>query len=170
MNATGHNDQSIQPSGATSPPGSRRRAALPATPPTRGAVELGLLVPRVVAGVLLFIHGLQGLLAPAGRIATTAALGVPLAPIAGWLSILGEAGLGILLVAGLATRVAGALAAILMTATWIATAAARGVITDQPGITAENALLISAIGLAVAVLGGGRYTLANALRLPRLVQ
>ena len=80
--------------------------------------------------------------------------------------MLGEAGLGFLLTAGVATRVAGALAAVLMTVTWLASIAAEGLITNQPGITSESALLLGAIGLALAVLGSGRYALANALRLP----
>lgn len=154
MNTTNPKNQGRRTSATASPSSSRRGTTVTATPPTGGAAGLGLL-------------GLSG---PAARIAGAATLGVPLAPIAGWLSIVGEAGLGLLLIAGLATRVAGALAAALMTVTWIATAAARGVITDQPGITAENALLIAAIGLAMAVLGGGRFTLANALRLPKSLQ
>lgn len=128
--------------------------------------DVSLLVMRVVAGAILAIHGLQNLSDPAGHIAGTAAFGVPFAPVTAWLSMLGEAGLGVLLMIGIATRVAGALATCLMLLTWLSATLAEGLITDQPGINSEIALLLAAVGATVAMLGGGRCTLGAALRLP----
>jgi hypothetical protein len=54
-----------------------------------------------------------------------------------------------------------------MTMTWLAATTAEGMFTGEPGITAENALLLATAGLTVAALGGGLFTLAGVLRMPR---
>lgn len=118
---------------------------------------------------LLAVHGFQSLSDPGGHVVTTEELGVSFAPITGWLSMLGEAGLGVLLVVGLLSRLAGALAGVLMGVTWLVSAAPQGLFTGAPGVTNENALLLMAGGLALAFLGGGRFALDRVIpvSLPR---
>lgn len=121
--------------------------------------SVGLLVLRLVVGIVLLVHGIQNGSDPAGHIAGAREMGVPLAPVTGTLSLLGEVGLGALLLVGLLTRVAGALAAVLMVVTWLFSIAPDGLFTSEPGINSEQALLLMAGGVAVAFLGGGRFAL-----------
>ena len=81
--------------------------------------SVGLLVLRLVVGIVLLVHGIQNSSDPAGHIAGAQEMGVPLAPVTGVLSLLGEVGLGALLLVGLLTRIAGALAGVLMAVTWL---------------------------------------------------
>ena len=127
--------------------------------------DLAVLVTRVIAGAILTVHGLQHLADPGSHIEQTADYGVPLAPITGWLSMLGETGLGLLLLVGLLTRIAGILAAVLMLLTFLVDVLNEGLIADQ-GVNSESALLIAAIGLGVAVLGTDRYSLSTLIKLP----
>ena len=127
--------------------------------------DIAVLVLRLAAGAILIVHGLQHLANPSDHIAQTADFGVPLASLTGWLSMVGEAGLGLLLIVGLLVRIAGALAAVLMILTFLVDVAAEGLIADQ-GVSSESALLIAAIGVGVALLGADRYSLSRVLRLP----
>jgi putative oxidoreductase len=127
--------------------------------------DVAVLLLRLVAGAILLVHGLQHLSDPDGHIADTADFGVPLAPLTGWLSMIGEAGLGALLIVGLVIRIAGILAAVLMVLTFLVDVLSEGLIADQ-GVTSESALLIAGIGVGLALLGADRYSLSRVLRLP----
>lgn len=139
-----------------------------ASPPTRGTgADVGLLVLRLVSGAVLLTHGIQNAADPAGHIASTAEYGVPLAPLTGSLSLLGELGLSVLLLVGLLTRLAGGLTAVLMALTWAVSALPDGLITEEPGVNGEQAVLLAVVGVAFATLGGGRFAL-DPVVLPRL--
>lgn len=125
----------------------------------------GLLVLRLVAGVLLLVHGIPKLQDPAMATGYAASLGVPAPTFLGWLMILGELGLGTLLVLGLATRVAGTLLLVQMTATWVLAHAPQGFLVDGQ-INGENALLYALLGLTLAFTGPGRFS-ADGLLLRR---
>ena len=125
--------------------------------------SLGLLVLRVVAGSVLAVHGVQNLLDAEGHIAATARFGIPFPEISGWLSMLGEAGLGVLLVFGALTRVAGVLAALLMAMTFAVVHLPQGLIGQDPGVNGESALLIGAAALALALVGPGAYAVDRLL-------
>ena len=125
----------------------------------------GLLALRLVAGALLLVHGVPKLEDPATATGYAAALGVPAPTVLGWLMILGELGLGTLLVLGLATRVAGTLLLVQMTATWLLAHAPQGFLVDGQ-VNGENALLYAALGLTFALTGAGRFS-ADGLLLRR---
>lgn len=131
-----------------------RRTLTPGTP-----ANLGLLALRLVAGGILTVHGVQNLLDAGGHVAATARFGIPFPQVSGWLSMLGEAGLGLLLVFGLLTRVAGALAAFLMGLTYVVVHLPQGLIGDEPGVNGESALLLGVSALTLALVGPGAYAL-----------
>ncbi|MEZ0166327.1 DoxX family protein [Kineococcus sp. LSe6-4] len=118
----------------------------------------GLLALRLVAGALLLVHGVPKLSDPAMATGYAAALGVPAPTVLGWLSILGEVGLGTLLVLGLATRVAGTLLLVQMASVWLLAHAPQGFLVDGE-INGENALLFAGLGLTLALTGPGAVSL-----------
>ncbi|MEZ0492313.1 DoxX family protein [Kineococcus sp. TBRC 1896] len=134
----------------------RTGAPRPVHAPTPLA-SAGLLALRLVAGALLLVHGLPKLQDPATATGYAASLGVPAPTSLGWLVILGELGLGTLLVLGLATRVAGTLLLVQMTAVWVLAHAPRGFLVDGQ-VNGENALLYAVLGLTVALTGPGRFS------------
>ncbi|WP_413099914.1 DoxX family protein [Streptomyces sp. Inha503] len=112
--------------------------------------DTALLILRLAVGGLLVIHGFQGLGDPGHRIALSRGFGVPFPEVASWLSILGEIGTSLAVVAGLLTRLSAVLMTVLMTTTWLtsslgkpliggrdtpasATAAAAGVVEASSG-------------------------------------
>lgn len=125
----------------------------------------GLLVLRLVAGALLLVHGVPKLADPATATGYAAALQVPAPTFFGWLSILGEVGLGTLLLLGLATRVAGTLLLAQMAGIWLLAHAPQGFLVDGQ-VNGENALLYAALGLVLALTGAGRFS-ADAVLLRR---
>lgn len=138
------------------------------TPPGRTRTSetsagLGLLALRLVAGGVLTVHGVQNLLDAGGHVAATARFGIPFPQVSGWLSMLGEAGLGLLLVLGLLTRVAGALAAFLMGLTYVVVHLPQGLVGNEPGVNGESALLLGVSALTLALVGPGAYALDRLL-------
>ena len=122
------------------------------------ASSLGLLALRLAAGALLLVHGVPKLSDPSGATGYAASLGVPVPDVAGWLVILGEVGLGALLVLGLLTRVAGALLVVQMLGVWLLAHAPDGFLVEGQ-VNGENALLFAALGLLLALTGAGRFSL-----------
>lgn len=118
--------------------------------------QLGLTILRVFLGAMLTIQGTQKILAgPQGFVANVQAMGAPLPEISSWLVILGEFGLGIALIFGVFTRIAGGLAALMMFLIWLATAAGDPLFTDAPGITAGSLWFYFVAALVLAFAGGG---------------
>jgi len=130
---------------------------------TTASASTGLLLLRLVAGVLLLVHGVPKLSAPEGATGMAASLGVPVPDLAGWLVILGEVGLGSLLVLGLLTRVDGALLLVQMAGVWLFAHAPQGFLVDGQ-VNGENALLLGAVGLLLVFTGAGRFSLDAARR------
>ena len=124
---------------------------------TPAPTSAGLLLVRLVAGALLLVHGVPKLQDPAGATGTAAGLGVPAPDVAGWLVILGEVGLGGLLLLGLLTRAAGGLLALQMAGVWLLVHAPQGFLVEGQ-VNGENALLLGAAGLALAYTGAGRLS------------
>ncbi|WP_432536495.1 DoxX family protein [Kineococcus arenarius] len=133
----------------------------PRAPPP--APSTGLLLGRLVAGALLLVHGVPKLLDPQRATGTAASLGVPAPDLAGWLVILGEVGLGSLLLLGLLTRVAGALLLVQMAGVWLLVHAPDGLLVEGQ-VNGENALLLGAVGLVLLFTGAGRFSLDGVLR------
>lgn len=135
----------------------------PVVTTTSGSASTGLLLLRLVAGALLLVHGVPKLSDPAGATGLAAGLGVPVPDLAGWLMILGEVGLGSLLVLGLLTRVAGGLLLVQMAGVWLIVHAPQGFLVDGQ-VNGENALLLGAIGLLLLFTGAGRVSADAVLR------
>ncbi|SFL08376.1 DoxX family protein [Geodermatophilus ruber] len=127
-----------------------------------GSVSTGLLILRLAVGLLLLEHGLPKLTDPSGFLATVEGLGVPLPQVAGWLEILGEVGLGLLILLGLLTRIAGALLAVMMGLVWITVHAPLGFVWGQ-GFDGEAALLLALLGVVLAFTGAGTWSVDAAL-------
>ncbi|BCW05013.1 hypothetical protein NtRootA1_11510 [Arthrobacter sp. NtRootA1] len=124
----------------------------------------GVTVLRVVFGALVMVHGIQKLMAGhAAFAASVAAMGVQKPEIVAWLVIAGELGLGLLLVLGALTRVAGFLAAILFAGIWFVTEAGKPLLTDKAGVTAELLIIYFAISVAFVFLGPGAFSLDRKL-------
>jgi putative oxidoreductase len=117
----------------------------------------GLLVLRVVTGAIMIVHGWQKFFVDgiSGVCAFFGTVGVPLAGVSAvavaTIELLG----GALLIAGLGTRVVGALFAAAMVGAIVFVHAANGFLAATGGY--EFVLLLAAVGAALALTGGGRY-------------
>jgi putative oxidoreductase len=127
-----------------------------------GGLSAGLLLLRVAVGCVLLEHGLPKLAHPSAFIDTVGRLGVPLHHVAGWLEILGELGLGCLVLVGLLTRVAGVLVAIMMGLVWGVVHLPHGW-SPSGGFGGETALLLAVLGLVLALTGAGAWSLDGVL-------
>jgi putative oxidoreductase len=134
------------------------RTDRPSVVRTTPTASIGLLALRLVAGALLLVHGIPKLQDPTGATGMAASLDVPAPDLAGWLVILGEVGLGSLLVLGLATRVAGTLLLAQMAGVWLLAHAPQGFLVEGQ-VNGENALLFAALGLMFVFTGAGRFSL-----------
>lgn len=132
----------------------RRRVTTPAS--------IGLLLLRLGFGALLFLHGLQHALHIDGLTATIRGADVPFPipdAVAAWLVAVGEMGLGVLLVAGFLTRVAGGLVAVLMGLVYVSVYVPAGTLfqlSQATGVAGENALTVGLVGLVLVFTGPGR--------------
>lgn len=124
----------------------------------------GATILRVVFGALIMIHGLQKLAAGhAAFAAAVAAMGVQKPELMAWLVIAGETGLGLLLVLGALTRVAGFLAAVLYGGIWFVTEVGKPLLTDRPGVNAELLIVYIAISVALVFIGPGALSVDRKL-------
>lgn len=124
----------------------------------------GTAILRIVFGSLMLVHGLQKLVAgqPAFA-AAVAAMGVQKSDVVAWLVIAGEIGLGLLLILGAITRIAGFLAAVLYASIWFVTEVGKPLLTDKPGVTAELLILYVAVSVAFVFLGPGAMSVDRRL-------
>ncbi len=112
----------------------------------------------------MLVHGVQKLASGHEAFAASvAAMGVQKSDVVAWLVIAGETGLGLLLVLGAFTRVAGFLAAVLYASIWFVTEAGKPLLTDRPGVTAELLILYVAVSIAFMFLGPGALSLDRRL-------
>lgn len=124
----------------------------------------GLLVIRVVAGIVMTAHGLQKIMATtvAGVQGMLEGLGLPLAAVLAPVLSYGEVVVGALLILGLLTRAAGlATAAISLGALFLVHLPAGFFVADG-GI--EFVLLLAAVGLGLALTGAGRASVDGAVK------
>lgn len=127
------------------------------------APSLGLLLLRVVAGAVFAAHGGQKIFEYTipGTIGSFAGMGIPLpeitAPLVAFLEMIG----GILLIAGLLTRVVGVLLAVDMAVALVTVHLPAGLWVGEGGY--EFVAVLGAAALALALTGAGRYSLDRAL-------
>jgi putative oxidoreductase len=132
-------------------------------------MELGLLVLRVVVGLLFFGHGAQKLFGWFGGygLAGTGGffeqIGFPHGKRQAALAGLAEAGGGILLALGLITPVAAALIISVMVVAVSKVHFAKGVWNQDGGF--EYNLVLAASAFAVTAIGAGKWSLDNVLNL-----
>ncbi len=133
-----------------------------ATRRTTAQPTVALLLLRIVGGGVLLVHGLQKLFVstPGGLTALVESQGLPVPGLLVWLLVIGETGLGALLLLGLLTRVAGGLAALMMALVWVSQHVvtlpdAVALVGGSTGLPGENALLLVAVTAALARAGPG---------------
>src|SRR5512142_3018030 len=122
-----------------------------------GRESIGLLILRLTVGAILVEHGIPKLMHPSSFVRVVGSLGVPLPTAAAWLELLGEVGLGLLLVLGLFTQIAGILTAVMMGLVWITVHMPKGWSSEQ-GVSGEFALLLAVLGAVLALSGAGAWS------------
>ena len=122
---------------------------------TKTSHEWGLLILRIVVGVVFAAHGAQKLM---GGVDSTAGfmgfLGIPMPQIAAIVLIAVELVGGIALILGLGTRYVAALLAVDMLVAMVLVHLANGFFVSTNGI--ELVLLLLAASLFFVLSGGGR--------------
>jgi putative oxidoreductase len=132
--------------------------AVPAPRPAATYVDLGLLILRLVAGLIFAMHGGQKLFVfgLGGVTGAFAQMGAPLPAVTGPLVAFVETFGGLALVVGLLTRLAGLGLAIDMLGAILIVHLKNGFFLPT-GI--EFVLLLMAAALTLAAAGAGRYSL-----------
>lgn len=123
--------------------------------------DLAALLLRLVTGAWFLTHGLIKLFVftPAGTAGYFQSIGLPGA--LGYLTMLLEIAGGLALLAGVATRYAAVvLAAVLLGAAWFGHAG-NGFTFSNPGGGWEYPVFWAVVMLALALLGGGRWSLGK---------
>ncbi len=121
------------------------------------STSIGLTALRIVLGVVFTAHGAQKFAQGIPGVAQGfAGMGVPLAevaaPVVAGLELIG----GVLLVLGVATRVAGLLLAVDMVVAGLLAHATAGFFAQDGGF--EYVLVLAVASLAVALTGPGRFS------------
>lgn len=126
-------------------------------------VALGLLLVRVVIGVLFMGHGAQKLFAwfggygPKGTGGWMDSIGIKPGVFMAVLAGLMELGGGVLFAAGLFTPVAGVLLALIMLGAIVKVHAKNGIWSTANGY--EYPLVLLAVAIGIALIGAGDYSL-----------
>ena len=135
------------------------------------SVDLALLLLRVVVGSVFLAHGLNHIFG-GGKIAGTGrwfdSLGMRPGRVHAWMASLTEVGSGVLLVAGLLTPLAGAGVVGVMLVAWITNHRGNGFFIFRPGEGWEYVMVLTALGLAIGVLGPGQWSLDHVVGLGSL--
>ncbi|WP_406131011.1 DoxX family membrane protein [Streptomyces sp. NBC_00989] len=122
-----------------------------------------LLLVRVVAGLIMIMHGLNHWRG-GGRIEGTArwftGLGLRQGVLQAWASVLTEVGAGVLLVLGLLTPLACAAVISVMLVAGLLAHRPNGFFVFKDGY--EYVLTLAVVALALAVLGPGRWSVDHA--------
>jgi putative oxidoreductase len=130
------------------------------------AVDLALLILRVGLGTVFIAHGYNHVFG-GGKIAGTArwfeSLGMRPGPLHAWTASLTELGAGLLLILGLLTPLACAGVVGTMGVAWITNHLRNGFFIFRPGEGYEYVMTLTLAALALAGLGGGEWSLDNAL-------
>ncbi len=121
------------------------------------STSIGLTALRIILGVVFIAHGAQKFAQGIPNVTQGfAGMGVPLAevaaPVVAGLELVG----GVLLVAGVATRVVGLLLAVDMVVAGLLAHATAGFFAQDGGF--EYVLVLAVASLAVALTGPGRFS------------
>jgi putative oxidoreductase len=121
--------------------------------------DAGLLIVRVVLGIIMLYHGWPKITNLGGTIEGFTGMGIPLPALAAVFSTVAEVGGGLLLLLGVLTDVAGLLVAIDMLGAITFVHAKNGFAVSDGGFEWPMALL--AMGLGIALAGPGRYSVGG---------
>jgi putative oxidoreductase len=140
---------------------------------TEHSVDLALLVLRVATGAVFLAHGINHVFG-GGKIAGTGrwfeSLGMKPGWLHAWTASLTEIGAGALLVLGLLTPVAAAGVIGVMLVAWITNHLKNGFFIFRPGEGYEYVMTLTVVGIALAILGPGNWSLDHAAGIqPHLV-
>lgn len=124
--------------------------------------DLGLLILRVALGGVMLAHGVNHIVG-GGKIAGTArwfgSMGMRPPLLHAWLASVVEVGAGVLLLVGLLTPLAAAGAIGVMTVAFLINHRTNGFFIFRPGEGYEYVLTLALLGLGIAVLGAGGWSL-----------
>ncbi|MGH3431896.1 MAG: DoxX family protein [Thermocrispum sp.] len=136
----------------------------------RGASAVPVIA-RVAVGAMMFVHGLDKLTGGVdGFAGGLAGMGVPGAPFFAWVVTLLELVGGLMLVAGLLSRLIAAAMTIELIFAIILVTGAKGLIAGQgEGVGFERDVAYIVCFLVVVLLGPGRPSLDHLLRVERSV-
>jgi putative oxidoreductase len=133
---------------------------------TTDPMSVGLLVFRLVVGVVMLAHGWNHVFG-GGRIAGTGrwfeSLGMRPGVVHAWTASLTELGAGVLLVLGLLTPLAGGAVIGLMVVALVTNHLKNGFFIFRPGEGYEYVLSLVAGGVLIACAGGGAWSVDRAL-------
>jgi putative oxidoreductase len=123
--------------------------------------DLGKLVLRLTVGILLLFHGISKIVHGVGGISgMVAAHGLP--HFFGWAVYLGEVLAPILMILGMYARLGGLLAVInMLVALALVHSAQLWNLAGNGGMQLETQYFYLFCGLAVALLGAGRYSIGG---------
>ncbi len=121
--------------------------------------DAGLLILRVVLGIIMMYHGWPKLTNLGGVIEGFSGMGIPLPAVAAVFSMVAEFFGGLLLLVGVLTDVAGLMIAVDMLGAIVFVHAKNGFAVDKGGI--EWPLALCAMALGIALSGPGRYALGK---------
>ncbi|MEN8234513.1 MAG: DoxX family protein [Actinomycetota bacterium] len=134
------------------------------------AIDWGVVLVRVVAGVVLLAHGVKH---ARGRAKTTAwfgSIGFRSPGLQWFASTMTEIGVGVLLIAGLASALAAAgLVAVMTVAFWTVHRSVGFWVTARPDEGWEYVLVLAAIGALIAIGGPGAISLDATLGIEDLL-
>jgi putative oxidoreductase len=130
------------------------------------SINLALAVFRTGVGAVMLAHGINHIFG-GGKIAGTArwfqSLGMRPGIVHAWLASLTEIAGGIALVLGLLTPLGGAAVIGVMLVAWITNHRGNGFFIFRPGEGWEYVMTLTICGLALAVLGPGKWSLDQAI-------
>lgn len=129
------------------------------------AIDLALLLLRGGLGAVMLAHGINHIIG-GGKIPGTArwfeSLGMKPGILHAWLASATEVGSGMLLLLGLLTPLAAAGAVGVMVVAWITNHLHNGFFIFRPGEGWEYVMTLTVIGVVVATIGPGEWSLDEA--------
>jgi putative oxidoreductase len=132
------------------------------------AINLVLLVFRLSAAAVMLAHGFNHIFG-GGKIAGTGrwfeSLGMKPGRVHAWLASLTEVGAGTLLVLGLLTPLAAAGIIGVMVVAWIINHRGNGFFIFRPGEGWEYVMTLTVVGLVLATIGPGDWSIDHAISL-----
>ncbi|HLV24828.1 MAG TPA: DoxX family protein [Gemmatimonadales bacterium] len=130
--------------------------------PTESQLGIALALLRVVVGVVFVAHGAQKLFVYGPEMVGQgfSQLGLPLPELTAYLVSLAEFGGGMMLVAGILTRLTSAVLLLIMLGAVFVAHLSQGFFMPD-GF--EFSMVLGAVSAALAIMGAGRYSMDHAL-------